>query len=94
MVARQYGAKFPKAVMKITDDEDGLPAFYGFPAEHRDHLRTTNLIESALAAVRLRTKVTQGAGSRAAAGRRPMWHLRALLRPGLSSPTRPSVPAT
>lgn len=53
--------------MKITDDEDGLPAFYDFSAEHRDRLRTTNLIESTLAAVRLRTKVTQGAGSRAAA---------------------------
>ncbi|MFI0112354.1 IS256 family transposase [Streptomyces globisporus] len=65
--ARQYGAKFSKAVKKITDDEDELLAFYDFPAEHWIHLRTTNPIESTFATVRLRTKVTRGAGSRAAA---------------------------
>ena len=64
---RQYGAKFPKAVKKITDDEDVLLAFYDCPAEHRIHLRTTNPIESTFSTVRLRTKVTRGAGSRAAA---------------------------
>jgi transposase-like protein len=37
------------------------------PAEHRIHLRTTNPIESTFATVRLRTKVTRGAGSRTAA---------------------------
>ena len=37
-----YGAKFPKAVAKITDDLDQLLAFYDFPAEHWIHLRTTN----------------------------------------------------
>lgn len=62
-----YGAKFPKAVKKITDDEAELLAFYDFPAEHWIHLRTTNPIESTFATVRLRTKVTKGAGSRAAA---------------------------
>jgi transposase-like protein len=62
-----YGAKFPKAVKKITDDRDQLPAFYDFPAEHWIHLRTTNPIESTLSTVRLRTKVTRGAGSRTAA---------------------------
>jgi transposase-like protein len=65
--AKQYGAKFPKAVKKITDDVDELLAFYDFPAEHWIHLRTTNPIESTFATVRLRTKVTKGAGSRAAA---------------------------
>ena len=39
-----YGAKFPKAVAKITDDLDQLLAFYDFPAEHWVHLRTTNPI--------------------------------------------------
>jgi transposase-like protein len=63
---RQYGAKFPKAVKKIVDDQDVLLAFYDFPAEHWIHLRTTNPIESTFATVRLRTKVTRGAGSRAA----------------------------
>ncbi|GHE13308.1 IS256 family transposase [Streptomyces alanosinicus] len=62
-----YGAKFPKAVKKITDDVDELLAFYDFPAEHWIHLRTTNPIESTFATVRLRTKVTKGAGSAAAA---------------------------
>jgi putative transposase len=65
--AQQYGAKFPKAVKKIVDDEAELLAFYDFPAEHWIHLRTTNPIESTFATVRLRTKVTKGAGSRAAA---------------------------
>jgi len=65
--ARQYGAKYSKAVKKITDDEDELLAFFDFPAEHWIHLRTTNPIESTFATVRLRTKVTKGAGSRAAA---------------------------
>jgi transposase-like protein len=64
--ARQYGANFPKAVKKIVDDQDVLLAFYDFPAEHWIHLRTTNPIESTFATVRLRTKVTRGAGSRAA----------------------------
>ncbi|MEV1082575.1 IS256 family transposase [Streptomyces sp. NPDC050211] len=65
--AKTYGAKFPKAVKKITDDVDELLAFYDFPAEHWIHLRTTNPIESTFATVRLRTKVTRGAGSAAAA---------------------------
>ncbi|MFD5505473.1 transposase [Streptomyces sp. NPDC127061] len=42
-------------------------AFYDFPAEHWIHLRTTNSIESTFSTVRLRTKVTRGAGSPAAA---------------------------
>jgi transposase-like protein len=61
-----YGAKFGKAVAKITDDLDELLAFYDYPAEHWIHLRTTNPIESTFATVRHRTKVTRGPGSRAA----------------------------
>ena len=64
--AKLYRAKFPKAVAKVTDDQDVLLAFYDYPAEHWIHLRTTNPIESTFATVRLRTKVTKGAGSRAA----------------------------
>jgi hypothetical protein len=52
-----------------TDDEDELLAFFDFPAEHWIHLRTTNPIESTFATVRLRTKVTRGAGSWGAAPR-------------------------
>jgi transposase-like protein len=61
-----YGAKFPKAVAKITDDLDQLLAFYDYPAEHWIHLRTTNPIESTFATVRNRSKITKGPGSRAA----------------------------
>jgi len=61
-----YGAKFPKAVAKITDDVEELLAFYDYPCEHWVHLRTTNPIESTFATVRHRTKVTKGPGSRAA----------------------------
>jgi putative transposase len=61
-----YGAKFGKAVSKVTDDLDELLAFYDFPAEHWIHLRTTNPIESTFATVRHRTKVTKGPGSKAA----------------------------
>ena len=39
-----YGAKYPKAVAKITDDLDTLLEFYKSPAEHWIHLRTTNPI--------------------------------------------------
>jgi transposase-like protein len=61
-----YGARFPKATVKITDDLDQLLAFYDYPAEHWVHLRTTNPIESTFATVRHRTKITKGPGSRAA----------------------------
>jgi transposase-like protein len=61
-----YGVKHPKAVAKVVDDLDELLAFYDFPAEHWQHLRTTNPIESTFATVRHRTKVTKGPGSRAA----------------------------
>jgi putative transposase len=61
-----YAAKFGKAVAKITDDLAELLAFYDYPAEHWQHLRTTNPIESTFATVRHRTKITRGPGSRAA----------------------------
>ena len=64
--ADAYGAKFPKAVAKVTDDLPELLAFYDYPAEHWAHLRTTNPIESTFATVRLRQRVTKGPGSRAA----------------------------
>ena len=58
---------FPKATAKIMDELDTLLAFYDFPKEHWVHLRTTNPIESTFSTVRLRTRVTRGAGSRKAA---------------------------
>jgi len=59
-----YGAKYPKAVASLTRNQDELLTFYDFPAEHWKHIRTTNVIESPFATVRLRQRVTKGAGSR------------------------------
>jgi transposase-like protein len=59
-----YGAKYPKAVASLRRDETELLAFFDFPAEHWVHLRTANVIGSPFATVRLRQRVTKGAGSR------------------------------
>lgn len=62
--AAEYQAKYPKAVESLTANWERLIRFFDFPAEHWKHLRTTNVIESAFATVRLRERVTKGAGSR------------------------------
>ena len=62
--AADYGAKHPKAVETLRKDEETLLTYFDFPAEHWRHLRTTNPIESSFATVRLRQRVTKGAGSR------------------------------
>jgi transposase-like protein len=59
-----YGAKWPKAVAKVVDDQEALLAFFDYPAEHWLHLRTTNPIESTFSPVRARTRVTKGPGSK------------------------------
>jgi putative transposase len=63
----EFDAKYPKAVAKLDKDWAALTAFYDFPAEHWRHLRTSNAIESSFATVKLRTRVTKGAGSKKAA---------------------------
>ena len=40
--AEKYGAKYDKAVTCLTKDREALLAFYDFPAEQWDHLRTGN----------------------------------------------------
>jgi putative transposase len=62
----EYAAKYPKAVDSLTADQDRLLTHFAFPAEHWGHLRTTNPIESTFATVKLRQRVTKGAGSRTA----------------------------
>lgn len=62
-VAR-YGQKYPPAAEKLTKDEDALLAFYDFPAEHWQHIRTTNPIESTFATVRHRSSRTRNCVSR------------------------------
>ena len=57
----KYAAKYAKGVACLSKDTDALLAFYDFPAEHWDHLRTSNPIESVFATVRHRTVRTKGA---------------------------------
>jgi transposase-like protein len=59
--AEKYGAKYDKAVTCLLKDRNALLTFYDFPAEHWDHLRTSNPIESVFATVRHRTVRTKGA---------------------------------
>lgn len=56
----KYQAKYPKAVDCLTKDREALLTFFDFPAEHWDHLRTSNPIESVFATVRHRTVRTKG----------------------------------
>ena len=65
--ATTYGAKHHKAVESLRKDEAKLLTFFDFPAEHWKHLRTSNVIESTFATVRLRTRVTKGPGCRSKA---------------------------
>ena len=59
--ADKYGAKYERAVTCLVKDRDALLTFYDFPAEHWDHLRTSNPIESVFATVRHRTVRAKGA---------------------------------
>jgi len=63
----KYGAKYPAAVACLTKDRDALLAFYDFPAEQWQHIRTTNPIESVFATVRHRTVRTKACLSHATA---------------------------
>ncbi len=51
----RYHKVASKAVERLADDWERLVTFYQFPREHWPHLRTTNVVESPFATVRLRT---------------------------------------
>ena len=59
--AEKYAPKYDKAVDCLIKDRETLLAFFNFPADHWDHLRTTNPIESVFATVRHRTVRMKGA---------------------------------
>jgi transposase-like protein len=61
---KEYDDKYPKAVASLLRDRETMLTFYDFPAAHWQSIRSTNVIESAFATVRLRQRVTKGAGSR------------------------------
>jgi transposase-like protein len=60
----KYAPKYDRAGACLAKDREALLAFYDFPAEHWDHLRSSNPIESVFATVRHRTVRTKGAPSR------------------------------
>jgi transposase-like protein len=62
-----YLDKYPQAIDCLVKDWDTLTTFFSFPAAQWISIRTTNPIESAFATVKLRTRVTKGAGSTTAA---------------------------
>jgi putative transposase len=59
--AAKYAPKYDRAVACLVKDREALLAFYDFPAEHWDHLRSSNPIESVFATVRHRTVRAKGA---------------------------------
>ncbi len=59
-----FEVKYPKATNCLLKDKDQMLAFYDFPAEHWRHIRSTNVMESTFATVRLRTYKTRGCLSR------------------------------
>ena len=61
---KRFEAKYPKAVQCLHKDREELLAFYDFPAQHWQSLRTTNPIESTFGTIRHRTKRTKGCLSR------------------------------
>jgi transposase-like protein len=64
--AAEFGAKHEKAVHCLAEDWEELLTFMRFPAEHWQHLRTSNVIESVFSPAKVRTRKTKGAGSRTA----------------------------
>lgn len=57
---KTYDAKYPEATNCLAKDRDSMLAFYDFPADHWQHIRTSNPIESTFATVRHRTRRVKG----------------------------------
>ena len=55
-----YEPKYPKAALCLQKDHEELMAFYDFPAQHWQSLRTSNPIESTFGTIRHRTKRSKG----------------------------------
>jgi len=60
----RFELKYPKAMACLAKDKEAMLAFYDYPAENWQHIRTSNPIESVFATVRLRTIKTKHCGSR------------------------------
>ena len=64
LFVKTYEAKYPKATLCLQRDQEELLAFYDFPAQHWQSLRTSNPIESTFGTIRHRTKRSRGCLSR------------------------------
>jgi len=56
---KRYRDRFPKACERLLDDWERMVSFYSFPKQHWKHLRTSNVVESPFASVRLRTSASK-----------------------------------
>ena len=54
-LVKRYQNRYPKASETLLRDWERMITFYAFPKEHWPHLRTSNVVESPFAAIRLRT---------------------------------------
>ena len=61
---KTYEPKYPKAAICLHKDREELLAFYDFPAQHWQSIRTSNPIESTFGTIRHRTKRAKGCLSR------------------------------
>jgi len=61
---KTYEPKYPKATLCLQKDHDELMAFFDFPAQHWQSIRTSNPIESTFGTIRHRTKRSKGCLSR------------------------------
>jgi len=57
---KTYEPKYPKAAQSLQKNHEELMAFYDFPAQHWQSIRTTNPIESTFGTIRHRTKRAKG----------------------------------
>jgi transposase-like protein len=62
-----YGKLYPKAVASLEDVLDELFTYMQFPKQHRQSIKSTNVIESIFASVKLRTNAAKRIPSRESA---------------------------
>ena len=64
LVAKMYEPKYPKAAICLQKDREEMMAFYDFPAQHWQSIRTSNRIEFTFGTIRHRTRRSKGCLSR------------------------------
>jgi len=64
LFVKMYEPKYPKAAICLQKDRDEMLAFYDFPAQHWQSIRTSNPIESTFGTIRHRTRRSKGCLSR------------------------------